>query len=90
MGPAVRMLIAVLDIASCLRCLIANNVPHIIPAQRKAQKAQKARKQKGDSSFSFKMHCPMKVYTYLCCTAKTAINVYIYFYNNAICSYQKI
>ena len=59
MGPAVRMLIAVLDIASCLRCLIANNVPHIIPAERKAQKAQKP---KGDSSFSFKMHCPMKVH----------------------------
>ena len=54
MGPAVQTLIAVQDIASCLRCLIANNVPHIIPALKPNILKEKAQKPKEDSSFSFK------------------------------------
>jgi len=53
-GPAVQTLIAVLDIASCLRCLIANNVPPIIPALKPNSLKEKAQKPKEDSSFSFK------------------------------------
>ena len=48
------MLIAVWDIASCLRCLIANNVLPIIPALKPNISKEKAQKPKEDSSFSFK------------------------------------
>ena len=55
MGPAVQTLIAVLDIASCLRCLIANNVPPTIPALKPNSLKEKAQNPKEDSSFSFKI-----------------------------------
>jgi hypothetical protein len=59
-GPAVRTLIAALDIASCLRCLIANNVPPIIPALKPNISKEKAQKPKEDSSFSFKRNIILK------------------------------
>ena len=56
MGPAVQTLIAVLDIASCLRCLIANNVPPTIPALKPNSLKEKAQNPKEDFSFSFEKY----------------------------------